>query len=839
VSSGECLVLSSWAPVVGMDDPGLLTQSYLTVSAVLAVPSAMPLIAEHDDLEGLRIGTVANYPTQTNVSKHYPEARVVLVDDVNDGLRKLSSGEIDAFAATQTVVAHAIRELRLTDVKIGGVIPGEEQVRMVVHRNEPLLVAILDKAIASIAQEDHQRIANKWFSVRFERGFDYTLMWQIIALATIGFVLVIIWNISLKRKVYQRTAALKQSESYYRSLFDNSLYAIGFTGPDFKFRQVNSALCELFGYERDELIRKRGIPDVTHPDDVDKSKKWVMKMIAKEIDHFVLEKRYIAKSGRIIEAISYVQGVYGAGGEYVGSNATILDITELKRTQAQLREHQEHLEQLVQLRTRELSEANRSLHQAKEAAEAANQAKSIFLANMSHELRTPLNAILGFSAMLARDAQTTNEQQEKFAIINRSGEHLLAMINDVLDLSKIEAGRVELEPEAFELPRLLEDIGRMFEVRAKGSGLRFDYEADVNLQRYVKADAGKLRQVLINLLGNAVKFTREGGVALRACTRPMADDAAMLSLQLEVEDSGPGITGEQLKRIFEPFVQTGHSPSSSKGTGLGLAISKSFVELMGGRIAVDSTPGKGSLFRVQLPVALAEDAAAGGIKEARPAVPGLEPGQPAWRILVVEDDPENRLLLSSLLAQAGFELREAENGEQAIAQFKQWHPHFIWMDMRLPVLDGFEATRRLRALPGGDGVKIVALTASAFKEQRKSILEAGCDDVLHKPYQAHEIFDAMAEHLGARYHYEETGGVEQTGPIEVSTEAVASLPQALRATLRSAAVSLNEEEFLTALAPLHDQDPALAGGLAALARSFRFDRILELMEQAGRGDETV
>jgi CheY-like chemotaxis protein/anti-sigma regulatory factor (Ser/Thr protein kinase) len=362
--------------------------------------------------------------------------------------------------------------------------------------------------------------------------------------------------------------------------------------------------------------------------------------------------------------------------------------------------------------------------------------------------------------------------------------------------------------------------------------LGFALEADPSLVRYIKADNGKLRQILINLLGNAVKFTRKGGIALRARSRPLVDNPSMVWLQLEVEDNGPGISPEQQARIFDPFVQTGTTFSTTSGTGLGLAISKSFVELMGGEIGIDSTLDKGSLFRVELPVALAEPETTTEAGATRPEVLGLEPAQPTWRILVVEDNPDNRLLLTSLLCDVGFEIGEAENGEQAVARFEEWRPHFIWMDMRMPVLDGYLATRRIRALPGGDKVKIVALTASAFKDQRTNILESGCDDVLHKPFQAHEIFDVMAEQLGVRYRYGEPAEESAEDQVEVNIEAITALPWELRERIRVAAVSLSSEEFDAALGSVRELNTDLADGLTALAREFRFDLIQELLDKA-------
>ncbi|MES9898374.1 MAG: ATP-binding protein [Sedimenticola sp.] len=477
---------------------------------------------------------------------------------------------------------------------------------------------------------------------------------------------------------------------------------------------------------------------------------------------------------------------------------------------------------------------------SKEEAEAANRAKSIFLANMSHELRTPLNAVLGFSSMLARNPEATRDQQEKLEIINRSGEHLLSMINDVLDLSKIDAGGMDLEPKAFDLHQLLQEISKMFEMRAQSRDLSFTLELDPNLARYIKADPGKIRQVLINLLGNSAKFTQEGGFALRVNTAPIENAPGMVTLKIEIEDSGPGIPPEQLDRIFEPFVQAGHSPTKVKGTGLGLAITKSYLELMGDDIRVESTVGKGTLFQIELPVALAEADGVKSVSATLPEVTGLEPGQTEWRILVVEDNPENRLLLISLLNQAGFKVQEAENGEEAVSQFKQWQPHFIWMDMRMPVLDGFGATTQIRALPGGDQVKIVAITASAFKEQRKSILDAGCDEVLHKPFQAHEIFDCMKKHLGLSYIYE-TAVESATSPVkqpldmakakakEKAKALVSSLPDQLRSDLEEAVTLLDVEASYTLIEDVHKVLPKLADTLKMYVDEFDFDTLHQVL----------
>ncbi|MGB8644703.1 MAG: ATP-binding protein [Anaerolineae bacterium] len=492
-------------------------------------------------------------------------------------------------------------------------------------------------------------------------------------------------------------------------------------------------------------------------------------------------------------------------------------------------------------------EAQRVAEESRAAAEAANRAKSTFLANMSHELRTPLNAILGFTELLARDGSLTSGQRENLGIVSRSGEHLLALINDVLEMSKIEAGRIELNPTEFDLHHLLQGLEEMFRLRATGSGLRLTMERSAETPRYVRADEGKLRQVLINLLGNAVKFTSQGQVTLRIRCLNASSAPWALSLEFEVEDTGIGIAGENLEAIFEAFVQTAGGPKAQEGTGLGLAISRQYVQMMGGELQVSSEVGKGSRFWFSIPVG---PSAESKIKDTRPAshqVVALASDQPMpdggqYRLLVVEDIQANRQLLVNLLQPLGFEVRQAVDGLEAIEVWKAWQPHLIWMDMRMPVLDGHEATRRIRAEAARQGGQpiIVALTASAFAEERAQILAEGCDDFVSKPFREAEIFETLTRQLGVRFVYQDTVTAVRNEEPDLQArdrdraalvDALVDQPADWLKELHQATIEGDIDRMAMLVEQIRGRAPVLAGRLDEFIFGFEHKRILELIEQ--------
>jgi signal transduction histidine kinase/ligand-binding sensor domain-containing protein/CheY-like chemotaxis protein len=467
---------------------------------------------------------------------------------------------------------------------------------------------------------------------------------------------------------------------------------------------------------------------------------------------------------------------------------------------------------------------------ARVAAETANRAKSTFLATMSHELRTPLNSILGFSALVRDDPGLSEAHRKDLGIVSRSGEHLLGLIDDVLDMAKIEAGRVTLDRESFDVSYLVQDNVDMMRARAADKGLELFLDSSPMVPRFVRSDAGKLRQVFVNLIGNAVKYTERGSVTVRLDAKPMDDSRGSL-LILEVKDTGIGIALEDQARIFDPFVQAGKA-SAAKGTGLGLGITRQFVQMMGGTISVRSTPGEGSLFRVELPVEQAEESEVAAAREDRGQVVGLVPGQPEYRILIVEDKKENWLLLQRLLQDAGLQVQVAEDGAQGIEMFRAWQPHLIWMDLRLPGMGGVEAAREIRTLDGGHQVKIVALTASAFVQQREEVLAAGLDDLVRKPYRREEIFDCMARHLGVSYLYKEALRESQADPVAaLRREALAKLPEQLRKELADAVVRLDAGPIGEVIDRVSEQDAQLGEVLARCAKRFAYTEILRALEE--------
>ena len=688
---------------------------------------------------------------------------------------------------------------------------------------------------------------------------------------------------SIQKEIRER----KRVESERDRFFNNSIDMLCIAGFDGYFKQLNPAFTKTLGWDISELLSKPWL-DFVHPDDQRLTRKGGEQLqVGQPV--FELESRYLCKDGTwrwiswncfpMIEE----QKIFAVG----------RDITDRKSADEELQKYRKHLEDLVVERTAELM-------YAKEKAETANRAKSIFLANMSHELRTPLTAILGFAQLMSYDPAATASQRESLDIINRSGEHLLSLINDVLSVSKIEAGQTSLDRETFDLYQTISGIEEIMHSRARDKGLELIIHRDRDVPRYVKADEKKLQQVLINLLGNAVKFTEKGTVTLRVTrrdTQVMSGDTQVIAIQksfgwleagptvepassrrertqvmngdkqavikeharngmqpatrlfFEIEDTGTGIPPDQLEAIFDIFVQIERSQKTSEGTGLGLAISRKYANLMDGDITVESTVGKGSTFTFDTKIELV-DRTEMKLKESVRRVIALEPGQPSYRVLVIDDNPDSRLLLSKLLKTVGFEVRDAADGQEGIELYEKWQPHLIWMDIRMPVMDGLEVTRRIRETESTmlstmlnkkkkGPTRIIALTASAFEEEKAKVLSAGCDDFVRKPFREADIFDTMAKHSGIRYLYaEETPGEAAEAQGEAAerasvldAKALGLMPSEWLAELREAVENLNPEATRKAIEHIAEKDRNLAKALLNLTNNFRFDLLLPLVKE--------
>ena len=492
---------------------------------------------------------------------------------------------------------------------------------------------------------------------------------------------------------------------------------------------------------------------------------------------------------------------------------------------------------------KQLQEAKENAEKSRAVAVSANQAKSTFLANMSHELRTPLNVILGFSQLMSHNVNLSAEQRENLGIITRSGDHLLTLINQVLDLSKIEAGHITLDETDFSLRLMFDDLEDMFLLPADNKGLRLIFEYLPDVPPYIHTDEIKLRQVLINLLNNAIKFTKEGQVACRVSRKFDNDLQNQCELLFEVSDTGPGIDKAEWNKLFEAFVQAEAGRNAQEGTGLGLPISRKFVQLMGGDISVESRPGKGATFSFNI-LAQFADSVQHDINATRRVI-GVQSGQHApdggpFRLLVVDDQWSNRQLLVKLLksvSQSDFELLEAENGQQAVELWQQFAPQLIWMDMRMPVLDGSEAARQIKTLALEAEVEppvIIALSASSLDEERDEILMAECDLFLQKPFKESDIFDAMYKYLNIQFVYEE---IEQkSGDSRTRTdrtrlrEELATLPFDWKKEFQEAVVALDSELMVAQIDQIRSQHNWLAIALTSMIDNFDYDRILALLQ---------
>ena len=644
----------------------------------------------------------------------------------------------------------------------------------------------------------------------------------------------------------QMEDALKKSWDYLENL-NNSLGDAIFTVkmPEQVIEYVNRAVENIFGYTVEDCIGKQ--TDMFFPDHNsyrDFSRR-LMEAIQQKKDILRTEQVLKRKNGKGFTS-EIITTFFSENNEPTGVISIVRDITDRKQMELALEQERASLARKVEERTAELKRINAELARA-------SQLKDEFLANMSHDLRTPLNAILGYAKILKKTENLSPLQLEGLETIQRSGEHLLNLINDILDLSKIEAGRLELHPTQFHLPEFLQQIASMIRIRAEHKEIAFAYAPDLNLPIGVCTDEKRLREVLINLLDNAVKFTEKGTVCFRVYeldelhelgsskthkTQKLTNSETH-KLRFEVEDTGIGIAPEQIEEIFLPFHQVGKQHYATEGTGLGLSISQQLVEMMGGELQVESTIGEGSTFWFELEMPEVPESSL-KTRLPQPEIIGYRGVQRT--VMIVDDNRENRAVLMNMLLPLGFEILEAASGPECLDTAARVKPDIILLDLRMPVMDGFETAQRIRESPEIQDVTMIAISASVFEETRKTSLEAGCNDFLSKPIEEERLLECLHTHLNLEWIYRDAVGGNtppeaQTSPMFPS---VVVLPAAEADILRQLAVCGNITRLLDQLEHIEQlgkQYLPLVTELRKLAKSFQVHKIVEYFEQLEKSHE--
>jgi PAS domain S-box-containing protein len=598
----------------------------------------------------------------------------------------------------------------------------------------------------------------------------------------------------------QAEAALALAEGRYRSIFENAVEGLYLSTPDGRFLNVNPALARMFGYDSVPAMLA-GVTDLTRQFYVKPGRRdefFALFEHSDEVSDF--ESEVYRRDGSTFWISESVRLVHNAAGGIEHFEGVAIDVTERHA-------------------------AARALEAAKEAADAASRAKSYFLASVSHELRTPLNGILGYTQILRRDGTLSEKQRHGIDVIHESADHLLALINDILDFSKIEAGRIELHAADFNLPEFAAGVERVFAPRAKEKAILFEIAVSDQLPQWVRGDEQRLRQVVFNLVANAVKFTRAGGVVFSV----QQSDAD--TIRFSVSDTGIGIATSDLGKLFEPFSQVGNKASAAaSGTGLGLAISRSLVERMGGRLNVESEPGRGSRFWFELAL---PKATCDGALDTPTATAGRVVGYEGARrrVLIVDDNTANRAVVVDMLAPLDFELVEAVDGPSALERAARCNPDLVLMDLRLPGMDGLEAVRRLRATElararAARRLSIVAVSASAYDLDRRACFEAGCNDFLAKPFREQQLWNTIERVLGLTWRYE-AGESRTTCPVAAHPPPPAEAAAIYELAARGDVVGIRARaEALLASDPRH---AAFAHSLLELTARFRMKAIREFV----------
>jgi len=651
---------------------------------------------------------------------------------------------------------------------------------------------------------------------------------SLVCIAILLFIVITVSLIIMLRKNRELGAArniLQDSEqSYHDQFMKNSTIMLLIDPKDGKIIDANDTAQSFYGYSREQLLNLHIFDINTLP--ASETKLHITDVVNGKGKQFVFQHRLSDNSLRDVEVS--VSKIYF--GENPILHAIIYDVTERKHSEEKLANYTSQIE--LKNKELDLALANERMATAKanemaEKAEMANKAKSIFLANMSHEIRTPLNAIIGFSQLMDRGSLSPDVQKEYISSIINAGEHLLMLINDILELSKVEAGRVSINPTNINLHTLLEDMQVIFKEQTQSKHLQFILDIANDLPKYIIIDENKLRQIFINLISNAVKFTDEGGIAVRARVDKVNNEKSYLVV--EVQDSGQGISEEELNSLFQHFVQTSSGIKKGSGTGLGLALSRELAILMGGNISVSSQVGKGSVFTFKV------EFKEGGVEKVKETITkqiiSLKEGQKAYRVLVVDDKVENLRVVVKFLSMVGFETKEAVNGVDAIEKFEEWNPDLILMDMRMPVMDGYEATRLIKLTDKGKQTPIIAVTASSFEDEQKSIDLLNLQGHIRKPFRKNELYNCIGKVLDLKYIYEEPASTPITNvpDTNIINQGVVNLPDKLLKQMSNALAVADLDLLINLIKSIETINPELAKYLLTLANNYDYDKLQQIL----------
>ncbi len=664
--------------------------------------------------------------------------------------------------------------------------------------------------------------------LNFYEKYKNAILGSLIGIVLLFCIFITISLFVLLRKNRDLEAArniLRDSEESYRNQFENnSAMMLLIDQNNGSIIDANKTAIAFYGYTKDILLHMN-ISDINT---LPSPEVWKYMSSVKEGEGMNFNFQHRLANGKIIDIETSVSKILFGNRPVLHS--IIYDITNRKQAEEKLAKYTSQIE----IKNTELDAAlaNEKLATIKanemaNKAEQANKAKSMFLANMSHEIRTPLNAIIGFSQLMDRGKLSPEVQKDYLTSIINAGEHLLTLINNILELSKVEAGHIFLNPTNINLHTLFDDIKVVFNDQLKNKNLHFLLEIADDLPKYVFIDENKLKQILINLIGNAVKFTDHGGIAVRARVDKLNDISKLI---VEIQDSGSGISENEIENLFKHFVQTTTGINKGSGTGLGLALSKELINIMGGDITVKSELGKGTIFTFNV------DLKEGDIKKSEAIVVKniirVDDNQKKYLILVVDDKIENQKIVVKFLTMVGFETIVANNGKEAIDKFEENNPDLILMDMRMPIMDGYEATRNIKLTEKGQQTPIIALTASSFEDEQNKIEKLNMQGHIRKPFRKNELYNVIGKILDVKYIYDEQAdntaksAVKDTDFIK---KAIANLPDKLVLKMLNAIAIADLDILLELIKTIEKENIDLSDYLKNLANNYEYENLQKLL----------